>query len=133
MTSLVLDTHSVIWYLNNSPRLSITARQAIRSAIENGFPVYVSAISIAKVVYLAEKGRLAREDLEALLIAIHRSDSGLVALPFDMALAEMLPKVPRDIVPDMPDRIIAVTALALNLPLVTIDSRITKTSIPILW
>ena len=133
MTSLVLDTHSVIWYLNNSSRLSSTARQAIRLAIEQGFPVYVSAITIAEVVYLAEKGRIARRELEDLLIAIHRSDSGLVALPFDLALAEMLPKVPREIVPDLPDRIIAVTALALNLPLVTIDSRISKTSIPILW
>ena len=133
MTSLVLDTHSVIWYLNNSSRLSITARQAIRSSIEGGFPVYVSAITIAEVVYLAEKGRIGRQELEDLLIAIHRSDSGLVALPFDLALAEMLPKIPRDMVPDMPDRIIAVTALALNLPLVTIDARISKTSIPILW
>jgi len=133
MTSLVLDTHSVIWYLNNSSRLSSTARQAIRLTIEQGFPVYVSAITIAEVVYLAEKGRIARRELEDLLIAIHRSDSGLVALPFDLALAEMLPKVPREIVPDLPDRIIAVTALALNLPLVTIDSRISKTSIPILW
>jgi PIN domain nuclease of toxin-antitoxin system len=133
MTSLVLDTHSVIWYLNSSSRLSSTARQAIRSAIENGFPVYVSAITIAEVVYLAEKGRVARLELEALLIALHRSDSGLIALPFDLALAEMLPKIPREIVPDMPDRIIAVTALAMNLPLVTIDSRIIKTSIPILW
>jgi PIN domain nuclease of toxin-antitoxin system len=133
MTSLVLDTHSVIWYLNNSPRLSSAARQAIREAIENGFPVYISAITVAEVVYLTEKGRVPRQELESLFAVLHRSDSGLIALPFDLTTAEMLAKISRETVPDLPDRIIAATALSQNLPLVTVDSRISQTAVPIIW
>jgi PIN domain nuclease of toxin-antitoxin system len=52
MNSLVADTHSVIWYLSGSQRLSSVARDAIRSAINSGKPVYVSAVSVAEVIYL---------------------------------------------------------------------------------
>jgi len=45
-------------------------------------------------------------------------------LPVDIAVAEVLRKVSRTAVPDMPDRIIAATALNLNAPLVTRDLRL---------
>ena len=44
--------------------------------------------------------------------------------PLDLTVAETLAQIPRATVPDMPDRIIAATALWLGLPLVTRDSRI---------
>ena len=37
------------------------------------------------------------------------------------------------VVPEMPDWIIAATALALGLPLVTRDLRIRSTSVPTIW
>ncbi|MGW8256331.1 MAG: type II toxin-antitoxin system VapC family toxin, partial [Thermoguttaceae bacterium] len=101
MPSLVLDTHSLIWYLTQSPRLSSTARNAIRSAIENGDPVYVSAISIAEVTYLVEKGRLESNQLAALLSFLERNDSGFIVAPFDLSVAKTLSEVSRQIVPDM--------------------------------
>jgi PIN domain nuclease of toxin-antitoxin system len=133
MPSLVLDTHSMIWFLNQSPRLSSTARQAIRSAIEAGNPVYVSAISVAEVTYLVEKGRLINNQLDDLLNILHRNDSGFIVVPFDLSIAEVLPQIPRRIVPDMPDRIIAATALHLKLALVTFDSQIRNSEISIIW
>jgi len=49
-------------------------------------------------------------------------------------IAQTLAQIPRTMVPDMPDRIIAATALHLNLPLVTKDRKIQALqSIQIVW
>jgi PIN domain nuclease of toxin-antitoxin system len=133
MPSIVLDTHAMIWFLNQSPRLSSTAREAIRSTIDSGCPIYLSAISIAEVTYLVEKGRLQGRQLDDLLTVLHRKDSGFVVIPFDLTIAESLSQIPRDIVPDMPDRIIAATAFNLKVALVTVDSKISNSDIPIIW
>jgi predicted nucleic acid-binding protein len=47
--------------------------------------------------------------------------------------ADALPNVPRDAAPDMPDRIIAATALHLGLPLVTRDRRLQAAGIQTIW
>jgi PIN domain nuclease of toxin-antitoxin system len=51
----------------------------------------------------------------------------------DAAVANTLPKIPGDVVPDMPDRIIAATALHLVVPLVTRDSRLQSAGINTIW
>jgi len=51
-------------------------------------------------------------------------DSMIVATSVDRTISDALASIPRLIVPDMPDRIIAATALALGLPLVTRDREI---------
>ena len=74
--SLVVDTHSFIWFLARSSDLSSVARQAIREAISSGQPVYVSSVTIVEVIYLTEKNRLPRQNLIDLKATLHRSDSG---------------------------------------------------------
>lgn len=133
MNPLVVDTHTLIWFLEKSPRLPSSARLAVRSAIEGRQPVYLSSISIVEVTYLVEKGRLRQNQLTDLLSTLHRPDSGFIVKPFDLAIAEALAGIPRNTVPDMPDRMIAATALHLDLPLVTADSRIQKLKIKTIW
>ena len=53
--------------------------------------------------------------------------------PLDLGVADSIRGIPRDLVPDMPDRIIAATALHLNLPLVTRDQRIRSAGIGTIW
>lgn len=50
------------------------------------------------------------------------------------AVAQAVKQIPRAVVADMPDRIIAATALSLGLPLVTADTEIRKlTNITTIW
>ena len=59
-------------------------------------------------------------------------------LPVGLEIAQAMDLVPRAEVPDMPDRIIAATAVAHTLPLVSQDSEIRasatlKALVPVIW
>jgi PIN domain nuclease of toxin-antitoxin system len=58
MIIAIADTHAAIWYLFSDPRLGRAASAFIDAAIANGDHIGVSAISLAEMVYLIEKGRI---------------------------------------------------------------------------
>lgn len=133
MAAFVLDTHAVLWYLTASPRLSPSALRAIRAAASEGQTCLVSAITVVEVTYLAEKGRIAGSQLNLLVAALADPRGNLEIAPVDFVVAQFLAKVPRDQVPDLPDRVIAATALAFGLPLVTRDGDIRSSGIATIW
>ena len=133
MSSLVLDTHTALWYLVKSPALSTPAHDAIKRAIAGGDLLYVPAISFAEIVYLEEKGRIKQGSLQAVLWEIANPQSMFLEAVFSAKTAEMMIQVPRNLVPEMPDRMIAATALQLGFPLVTADWRIHTTAVPVIW
>jgi len=131
--SVVLDTHAAIWYLHSPTTLSPPALQAIRRSLANSEPVFVSAISLVETIYLVERGRLPLEALQRLQSAVTSASSGMLVQPLDEAVAAVTGTVSRSIVPDMPDRIIAATALYLGLALVTRDRRLQSVGIKTIW
>jgi PIN domain nuclease of toxin-antitoxin system len=86
-----------------------------------------------EIVYLQERGRISpdlRNKLDAELLA---GTSGLVMLDLTVEVVNALARIPPASVPDMPDRIIAATALHLNLPLISRDSRMPLTGLNLIW
>ncbi|MEG4421277.1 PIN domain-containing protein [Microcoleus sp. LAD1_D5] len=55
---------------------------------------------------------------------VESDDALLVEIPFDRNIALTLRQVDRSQIPDLPDRIIAATALYLNVPVISRDRRI---------
>jgi PIN domain nuclease of toxin-antitoxin system len=111
MTSVVADTHSLIWYLLEPNKLSNNAVNALDRACNQGSFIYVSAISIVEINYLVEKRRLPEIVLQRLLEAISDVDIVLNIIPVDLNISLMIRQINRENVSDMPDRIIAATAL----------------------
>jgi PIN domain nuclease of toxin-antitoxin system len=133
MTAVVADTHAAIWYLLHPERLSPRAVVALDDAAASGDPVYMSAISFVEVIYLVEKGRLPEAALLRLHHALTDPEPPFVVAPLDMAVAQAMRSIPREVVPDMPDRIIAATALHLHVPLISRDRHIQMAEITTIW
>jgi PIN domain nuclease of toxin-antitoxin system len=132
LMALVLDTQAVIWYLSGSPELSLTARTLIQNAERNREDVYISAITLVEIVYPCEKGKLPLAALQRLEDALADSAATRVA-PLDTFVALAVQKIKRSDVPDMPDRIIAATAIHLKADLVTRDGRLRSAGIRTVW
>ena len=123
MDDIVIDTHIAIWYFSDPPQLSKSAETAIDKA-ETGGLIFVSAITIVELIYLTEKGKIPPDVLDLLRDALDDSTTAFQLVEISREVADAVENIPRLIVPEMPDRIISATALHLNLPLVTKDSKI---------
>jgi PIN domain nuclease of toxin-antitoxin system len=124
VTPVLADTNAVLWLLKDVPKLSPAATATLATATQTG-RVYVSAITIVELVYLTPKPTFAYPAaLDDLLALIADPNEPLEVLPVTLDVATAARRIPRDEIPDMPDRIIAATAVAHNLPLVSSDGDI---------
>jgi predicted nucleic acid-binding protein len=80
-----------------------------------------------------EKGILPAEARQVLIDSLDHPNDPYELVALDRRVADALESVPRDEVPDLPDRVIAATALALRVPLVTRDRKILASSIQTIW
>lgn len=129
----IADTHAIIWYLLNDPRLSTTARAIFDDAVTRSDPVGIPAISIVEIVYLTEKRRIPPAALQQLKQELLTGQAVLKLIPLTEEIALRVQTVARSAIPDMPDRIIAATALYFNLPLISRDRKIQASNINTIW
>jgi PIN domain nuclease of toxin-antitoxin system len=133
MIVAIADTHATIWYLYSDARLGSAASAFIDETIVAGDQIGISAITIAEMVYLAEKGRISSSALNDLRDAIADHASVLRYVAFNESIAMKMTEVSREQVPDLPDRIIGATALFYDVPLLSRDSRIRSSSAKTIW
>ncbi len=133
MIRAIADTHALIWYLFDDRRLSRPAKQFMEDAVKDGEQIGFSAISLIEIVYLVEKKKIKPDTLERLLKATGSKDAALVEFPVTGQVAGKMRYIPRDALPDMPDRIIAATALDLNVPIISRDGKIRVSRLKSIW
>jgi len=51
MPAVVVDTHSITWYLAKNPALSKAAEAALDRASAEGHPIYVPSICLAELLW----------------------------------------------------------------------------------
>ena len=133
MNAIVLDTHVIVWAFLDRTQLSSGALAALESANRQHDIVWVSAISLVEITYLIEKNRLPSEIKVRLLMEADNPNSNLRIVPLNRDIADRVEQIPRDAVPDMPDRIIAATAVHLGLPLITRDAKLRRAELETIW
>jgi PIN domain nuclease of toxin-antitoxin system len=70
MPAVVVDTHTIVWYLSADHRLSANAAVALDSATAAGERIHVPSICLVELTYLVEKGRLPIEARDRLIQAL---------------------------------------------------------------
>jgi PIN domain nuclease of toxin-antitoxin system len=122
----VTDTHALIWHLTEDDRLPNACRKIFSDADRSEEQIWIPAIVLVEVIYLVEKSRVPSNLVERMLTIIDPPRFGYIVAALDVNVARALIHIPREISPDMPDRIIAATAMTVDAPLLTKDSKLRK-------
>lgn len=133
MIVAIADTHAAIWYLFSDRRLGSTASAFIDETIANGDHIGVSAISLAEMVYLIEKGRIPANALKDLHAATADPNAVLQHVPLDENVAMEMAQISRQDIPELPDRVIAATASFYGVPVLSKDRKIRSSRIRSIW
>ena len=127
MTAL-LDTHVLLWWLDDRDRLSVAQRQVVASA-DAASPLFVSDITLWEVAMLHCLGRI------RLTIPLREWLDKAVAPPLvrrqgiSPAIASEVAALPDSFHRDPVDRILVATARVLGLTLLTQDRKIINSAL----
>jgi PIN domain nuclease of toxin-antitoxin system len=53
----VTDTHSILWYFTEDPRLSKRAFDVFKETVREGF-IIIPAVVLAEIMFISKKGRI---------------------------------------------------------------------------
>jgi len=120
---IVLDTHTLVWWVTGDATLSKKAMKAIERE-QAGGAIIVSAISAWEIAMLVAHGRLVLAmDVSSWLATVAEIE-GVRFLPVDVEIAAKSVELPGEFHKDPADRMIVATARKLAVPLVTRDDKI---------
>ena len=122
---IVLDTHTLIWWVSNKEKLSKPAYQAIEQELKDkDGEILVSSITAWEISLLVEKGRISLTmDLDEWLRTVSDIEN-LQFIAVDNEVAVQSVRLPGEFHPDPADRMITALARHYSVPLVTSDSKI---------
>ncbi len=127
--TLLLDTHALIWWAQNSPKLSRAARSAIDGREE---AVLVSPMSAFGLTLKRRIGKL--HDVDALLADLtgYLAGETFEVLPLTLAHAELAGSMEWDH-PDPFDRLLVAQALIEGCHIVSNEKTFEETGVRRLW
>ena len=126
---LLLDTHTVLWFLRNDPSLSVNARTAIED------PANDKLVSIATCWEMSIKAGLKRLGLVepvAVFLARELPANSLALLEISLAHATAVESLPQHH-KDPFDRLLIAQALIENIPIVSVDTAFDPYGVSRLW
>ena len=120
---IVLDTHTLVWWVTGDPTLSKKAKTAIAHEMAGG-EIIVSAISAWEIAMLVERERLLLSmDVSSWLATVSAIEA-VRFIPVDVEIATKSVDLPGEFHKDPADRMIVATARKFAVPLVTKDEKI---------
>lgn len=117
---LLLDTHTLVWSINDGPRLGKTVKESIRLAGDEE-RVLVSAITPWEIALLVSKGRLTLGVDVMDWVRGALAVPGVRLVPLEPEIAVASTRLAFDMHADPADRILVATARHLGATLVTAD------------
>lgn len=125
---IVLDTHVLIWFVNNPEKISKRAYKKIDLEIKKNNNILISSITVWEIYMLVKKGRLKFSlDIDIWIEKVEQLNF-LLFVPVNNKIAAKSVFLPGTFYNDPADRIIVATAMQNGATLITSDSRILKYS-----
>ena len=113
--NFVIDTHALLWWFTDSPRLSPKASEILQDCENGENIIFIPSIVLAEALSVFEKKRVFF-DFKTLFKKMNESDN-FVLIPLDYPILRKMIDL-KDI-PELHDKIIVSTVMYLGLPLIT--------------
>ena len=126
---MLIDTHALLWWINNDPRISGRARKVF-SAGEND--LLFSAASGWEMAIKVNLGKLNVEGPLGPYLSKHLADVRVEVLPVSLRHAVGVADLPNHH-RDPFDRLIVAQALAEGIPVLTADPLVTRYPVETIW
>jgi PIN domain nuclease of toxin-antitoxin system len=126
---LLLDTHIILWWVNEHEKLSSEAKAMLRNDANT---IYISIASAWEIAIKASLGKLSGFDGGAKTFLTKIKDMPvclLPILPHHVEMVETLPFIHRDPF----DRMLIATAKAEGMAIITADENIHKYAVQSVW
>ncbi len=117
----VTDTHSIVWYFTDDPRLSRHALEVFEKTIREEV-IIIPIVVLAEIMYISNKGKITLT-FDETLQKINSYENFIVA-PLDLEILKVAEKIKLNL--EMHDKLIVATTLYYNASLITRDPLITK-------
>jgi len=117
----VADTMALVWHLEKKRNLGKQARRVLEEADQGHHTIALSGTTLMEILYLSERQRIS-VDLASLRNLLSRKRNYTV-VPVGFEVIGATATI--DDVPELHDRVIAGTAVWLNIPILTNDPDMT--------
>ena len=125
----VIDTHALVWYLEDSPKLSQAARYAFNDIEKGDAQGIIPTIVLAEIVHLSDRKRIPIELSDTIAKIKQATNFGIVSL--DLMVIQLM--IPLNVF-EIHDRAIVATAKSFEASLITKDDDIRKSGfIQCIW
>ncbi len=111
MNHFVTDTHSLVWYFTENPRLSKKALNTFEKTVKKG-AIIIPTVVLAEVLFISRKGRIAMS-FDNTLARIEENENYEIA-PLDMEILKVAHGIDYEL--EMHDQLIVATALFYGVP-----------------
>ncbi|HEV8584455.1 MAG TPA: type II toxin-antitoxin system VapC family toxin [Methylomirabilota bacterium] len=124
---IVLDTHAFAWLMLAPSELSQAAARAIRASVKSG-GIAVASVTLWELAAMVARGRIVPNALPEAWITDLVARSGVTVKEITPAIATLAAQFPEPFPGDPADRLIAATARADGIPLVTRDRQLRRSA-----
>jgi PIN domain nuclease of toxin-antitoxin system len=124
MQQYVTDTQCLLWHMGDQRRLPKAVQRIFASTVEGRSQILVPSIVLVETVFLLQRQRVKEEVLNQVMQITEQPNANYYVTPLNLAVVQALRSFGPASIPELSDRIIAATALALQLPLLTTDMAI---------
>ena len=128
--NFVADTHALIWWFTDSPRISSKASEIFEECEKGENIIFIPTIVIAESLSIFEKKRISF-NFKNLFKKIDTSEN-FILIALDYPILKKMVDLKE--IPELHDKIIVSTAKYLDLPIITKDKILQKlSSIKTIW